>query len=100
MAFADLDQDRALASSDRLLSTSPAINDTTHLQSTQGRRQLVFQPGPALFVGPADHALGLLADLVGDRQAAVRHLRDARALAARCGQWWVERSDQALADLR
>jgi DNA-binding SARP family transcriptional activator len=55
--------------------------------------QLVFLPGPSVFMGPADHARGLLAAVLGRHDDAVAHLRAAVELAERtCGPWWAGRS--------
>jgi len=58
-------------------------------------RQLIFQPGPALFVGPADHGLGLLAATLGRTDLAAAHFATSIDVAGRCGPWWAERSQRS-----
>jgi len=56
--------------------------------------------GPAVYWGPVDHALGLLAATTGDMPSAVTHLRRAEALSAEIATPpWVARAQVALAAL-
>jgi tetratricopeptide (TPR) repeat protein len=56
--------------------------------------------GPAVYWGPVDHALGLLAASTGDLSSAVAHLRRAEALATQVATPpWVARAQVALAAL-
>jgi DNA-binding SARP family transcriptional activator/tetratricopeptide (TPR) repeat protein len=56
--------------------------------------------GPAVYWGPADHALGLLAETAGDIETAAAHLRRAEVLAAEVGTPpWVARAQVARAAL-
>jgi len=56
--------------------------------------------GPAVYGGPVDHALGILAATIGDHEGAAGHLRRAVALAADVRTpAWAARAQVALAAL-
>jgi len=56
--------------------------------------------GPAVYGGPVDHALGILAATIGDHEGAAAHLRRAVALAADVRTpAWAARAQVALAAL-
>ena len=62
--------------------------------------QLLVQPGPTLFLGPADLPLAVLAHTAGDADRARHHLAAAHDVAAAFdAPFWVERVRQRAQEL-
>ena len=79
----------------------PVAGRTFHRVCRRYAGQLIVVGRGALVVGSADQALGILAQVAGDREQAIAHLEDAVALEARAGaEAFRRRSEARLAALR